>query len=109
MTDPATSSATAELPASVLAGWFYHPTPGALVVFEVPGHYDMAAAYTLVKPIFAFWKDIGQVVIVPAGAMVRLANEKDTVALCVASWDSRLFLAFGEDIRRNGVAVDHIG
>lgn len=79
------------------------------VAFNMPHPGNMAAAYTLVRPIFVFWKDIGQVVIVPAGAMVRLANEKDAVALCVASWDSRLFLAFGDDVRRNGIAVDSIG
>ena len=69
----------------------------------------MPRTYSLVRPIFGFWKDIGQVVKIPAGANVSLEFRRDRDPLCTASWDSRLFLAFEADIHQNGIAVETCG
>ena len=70
---------------------------------------SMSRTYSLVRPIFGFWEDIGQVVTIPAGAKIRQLVVRDEVGLCVASWDGRRFLAFGSDIRENAISVERVG
>jgi len=65
----------------------------------------MEAIYDLIRPIFGFWGDIGQVVTIPAGARVKPIILKNGQGLCTALWDGRAFMAFHEDIERNGIAA----
>jgi hypothetical protein len=64
-------------------------------------------SYTLVRPIFGFWEDIGQVLTIPVGAKITLGIERNEVSLCTASWKGRFLLAYREDIERNGISVEH--
>lgn len=69
----------------------------------------MPRTYSLIRPIFGFWADISQVVTIPVGAKVKLLAVGNNPGVCPVSWDSRLFLAFGDDIRQNGVSEGPVG
>lgn len=63
----------------------------------------MTPTYLLIRPVLGFWEDHLTTVAIPAGAKVNVATTKNDVGLCAASWDGRIFMAFIEDIRRNGI------
>jgi len=62
--------------------------------------------YSLVRPVFAFWPDIGQVVRIPAGARITMVLIGNGLSVCNALWDGRSFLVFQDDIRSNGIAAE---
>ena len=65
----------------------------------------MDLEYHLIRPIFGFWSDSGQVITIPARAVIRPVIIKDHVGLCTALWDGRFVLAFRDDIERNGLSL----
>ena len=70
----------------------------------------MPRIYSLVRPIFGFRQDTGEVVTIPAGAKLKLlVLQHGEVSLCTAPWDGRNVLAFGLDIRENGSSVEPMG
>ena len=69
----------------------------------------MAPEYHLIRPIFGFWSDCGQVITIPARATLRIAISKNGLGLCTATWDGRLVMAFSEDVERNGISLEALG
>ena len=65
--------------------------------------------YRLIRPIFGFWEDVGTIVRIPAWAKITLGLNGDEVSICKASLDGRMFLAFHEDIRNNGLTAEPQG
>ena len=69
----------------------------------------MALEYHLVRPIFGFWSDCGQVITLPAKAVLRTIISKNGMGLCTVMWDGRLVMAFSEDIAKNGISLEAVG
>ena len=65
----------------------------------------VAPTYHLIRPIFGFWSDSGQVITIPARAVIRPVIIKDGLGLCTALWEGRLVMAYREDIDRNGLSL----
>lgn len=69
----------------------------------------MAPEYHLIRPIFGFWSDCGQVITLPANAVLRIVISKNGMGLCTATWEGRLVMAFTEDIEKNAISLESLG
>jgi hypothetical protein len=69
----------------------------------------VASEYHLIRPIFGFWSDGGHVITIPAKSTLRIVITKNGLGLCTAIWDSRLVMAFSEDIKRNSISLEPLG
>ena len=61
--------------------------------------------YLLIRPVVAFNRDTGKVIVVPSGATVCTSISKTTIGLCSISWNENRVSVFREDLERNGIAA----
>ena len=69
----------------------------------------MAKTYHLIRPIFAFWSECGQIIKLPANAVLRIVIAKNGMGLCTAIWDERVVMALSQDIEQNGISLEVLG
>jgi hypothetical protein len=66
---------------------------------------SVAREYHLIRPIFGFWSECGQVIKLPANAVLQILIAKNGLGLCTTIWDGRVVMALSEDIQRNGISL----
>jgi hypothetical protein len=69
----------------------------------------VASTYHLIRPIFGFWSERGQIIKLPANAVLRIIISKNGLGLCTAMWDERVVMVFSEDIQQNGISLEVMG
>jgi len=63
-------------------------------------------SYTLIRPVFGFREETGEVIKIPAGTALASLATGDRYGLGLVFWGGERIMVFHEDLVKNGLCVE---